>query len=66
MLRGMQKFEVLPADDLGLRRTISHYYCGGKSVTSLETREIAEQWGRWKGLAAYYLIIAEMLGLIPE
>ena len=61
MLRGMQRLEALPADDLGLRRTISHYYCGGKPITSQEAREIGKRWGRWKGLAAYYLIVAEML-----
>jgi DNA-3-methyladenine glycosylase II len=61
MLRGMQRLEALPADDLGLKRTISHYYCGGKVITSGQARQIAENWGRWKGLAAYYLIVAEML-----
>ena len=63
MIRGMQRLEALPADDLGLKRTISHYYCGGKTITSLEARQIAKSWGKWKGLAAYYLIVAEMLGI---
>ncbi len=63
MIRGMQRLEALPADDLGLRRTISHYYCGGKAITSTEARHIAKGWGRWEGLAAYYLIVAEMLGI---
>ncbi len=66
MLRGMRRLEALPADDLGLRRTISHYYCGGKPITSAEARRIAENWGTWKGLAAYYLIVAEMIGIEPE
>jgi DNA-3-methyladenine glycosylase II len=65
MLRGMQRLEALPADDLGLRRVISHYYCGGKAITGAQAREIAEGWGKWKGLAAYYLIVAEMLGIEP-
>jgi DNA-3-methyladenine glycosylase II len=63
MLRGMQRLEALPADDLGLRRVISHFYCGGKVITSAQARQIAKNWGRWKGLAAYYLIVAEMLGI---
>ena len=63
MLRGMQRLEALPADDLGLRRTISHYYCGGKHDYQCEARQIAKGWGKWKGLAAYYLIVAEMLGI---
>jgi DNA-3-methyladenine glycosylase II len=65
MIRGMQRLEALPADDLGLRRTISHYYCSGKPITSAEARKIAENWGRWKGLAAYYLIVAEIVGIEP-
>jgi DNA-3-methyladenine glycosylase II len=65
MLRGMQRLEALPADDLGLRRTISHYYCNGKMITPAEARQIAKGWGKWKGLAAYYLVIAEMLGTEP-
>jgi DNA-3-methyladenine glycosylase II len=63
MLRGMQRLEALPADDLGLRRVISHYYCGGARITGSRARQIAQDWGRWKGLAAYYLIVAEMFGI---
>jgi DNA-3-methyladenine glycosylase II len=65
MLRGMQRLEALPADDLGLRRTISNYYCNGKMITPAEARQIAKGWGKWKGLTAYYLVIAEMLGTEP-
>ena len=59
MLRGMQRLDALPADDLGLRRVISRYYRGGRSIKAAEAREIAKPWGRWKGLAAFYLIMAE-------
>jgi len=60
MLRGMQKLDALPADDLGVRRVISRYYRDGKPIKTAEAREIAKAWGRWKGLAAFYLIIAEV------
>ena len=60
MLRGMAKLEALPADDLGLRRAISRYYCDGEAITCVHARQIAEKWGLWKGLAAYYLIVADM------
>ena len=63
MLRGMQRLEALPADDLGLRRDISRYYRDGKVIPSAEARRIAEGWGRWKGLAAYYLVVASMLDI---
>jgi DNA-3-methyladenine glycosylase II len=64
MLRGMQRLEALPADDLGLRRDISRYYRNGNVIKSGEARKIAEDWGNWKGLAAYYLVIASMLNII--
>ncbi len=63
MLRGMQRLEALPADDLGLRRVISRYYFGGKRISSAEARLIAEAWREWKGLAAYYLVVADMKDL---
>jgi DNA-3-methyladenine glycosylase II len=63
MLRGMQRLDAFPADDFGIRRVISRYYCGGKPIKTAEARKIAEAWGRWKGLAAYYLIIAEIRGI---
>ena len=63
MLRGMQKLEALPADDLGLRRHIAHYYCNDLKISGAEARKIAENWGRWKGLAAYYVLTADRLGV---
>lgn len=66
MVRGMQRLDAIPADDLGLRRCISHYYCGGRKITSLEARRIAEAWRGWRGLASFYLITAERLGIEPR
>lgn len=63
MIRGMQKFDAMPADDLGLRRTIAHYYAHDNKITSDQARKIAENWGKWKGLASYYLIVAAGQGL---
>ena len=63
MIRSMQKWDAFPADDLGLRRVISKYYRDGKSISAEEARKIAEPWKLWKGLVAYYLIVADMLGV---
>jgi len=63
MVRGMQRAEAFPADDVGLRRVISHYYCGGRGISSEEARKIAEKWGKWKGLASFYLIIATAMDI---
>ena len=58
LVRGMQRLEAFPADDIGLRRVISHYYCNDRKISSEKARRIAENWGKWKGLAAFYLIVA--------
>jgi len=66
MVRGMQKLEAIPADDLGVRRWISHYYCDDRKISGEEARRIAEKWGKWKGLASFYLLMAESLGIALE
>lgn len=63
MIRGLNRLESLPADDIGIRRVISHYYCQDRKISSDEARKIAENWGKWKGLASFYLIIAEMVNV---
>ncbi len=61
VVRGMQKYDVIPADDLGLRRVISHFYFDGEKIAPDDAREMAQKWGKWKGLASFYLVIAETL-----
>jgi len=63
LFRGMQRLEVLPADDFGIRRVISNYYCGGRAIKAPEAREIGKAWGKWQGLAAFYLLSAEFNGV---
>jgi DNA-3-methyladenine glycosylase II len=63
VLRGLNKLETILADDIGLQRGISHYYGDGEKISSENVRKIAENWGKWKGLAAFYLIIAEILDI---
>lgn len=62
-VRGMQKLDAMPAEDVGLRRSISHFYCNDRRISAEEAREIAEKWGKWKSLAGFYLEIAERLGV---
>jgi DNA-3-methyladenine glycosylase II len=63
MLEGMQMMEVLPADDFGIKRVISRYYYKGMPIKNSQARDTAQAWGKWKGLAAYYLIVAETKGI---
>lgn len=63
VLRGLNKLESIPADDIGLQRVISHYYNDGEKISSEDIRRISKNWSKWKGLAAFYLIIAELMHL---
>jgi DNA-3-methyladenine glycosylase II len=65
ILRGLQRADSFPADDVGVRRFISRVYYNGKKISPDEARAFADIWGPWKGFAAYYLEVADMLGLIP-
>ncbi len=63
ILRGMHRLDAFPADDLGLRRAIAQRYQLKEKISGEEARKIADQWGEWKGLAAYYLLIADQMGI---
>jgi DNA-3-methyladenine glycosylase II len=63
LFRGMQRLEVLPADDFGIRRVISNYYCNGQPIKAPQAREIGKAWDKWQGLAAFYLLSAEFNGV---
>lgn len=65
MIRGMQKYDAFPADDIGLRRIIAHYY-GGEKISGDEARRTASAWSGWRGLASFYLVMAEMLKIEPD
>ena len=65
ILRGLHRPEAFPADDVGVRRFISQYYLGGSRISPAEARTFAERWGAWKGFAAYYLEVADLLGIRP-
>ncbi len=65
-LRGLNRLDVIPADDIGLRRLIAHYYCNDRRITSDEVRHLAQRWGDWKGLAGYYLVVAGLLKIRPQ
>jgi DNA-3-methyladenine glycosylase II len=59
VLRSMHhRHQAFPADDLGLRKAISQYYCDDKKISADNARQIANKWGKWKGLAAYYILVS--------
>jgi len=60
LLRGLGRLDAIPADDVGLQRIIGQYY-HRDNVSQQDVRDIASSWGKWKGLASYYLIVAELM-----
>lgn len=56
-LRSMHRHRAFPADDIGLRRSISHFYCNDERISADDARKIAGKWGKWRGLAGFYLIV---------
>ncbi|MHB8164350.1 MAG: DNA-3-methyladenine glycosylase 2 [Methanoregula sp.] len=65
ILRGIHRLDAFPADDVGTRRIIAAYYHNGERMSAPDARNFAEAWGQWKGLAAYYLEIASLVGIEP-
>jgi DNA-3-methyladenine glycosylase II len=63
VLRGLHKMNAIPADDVGLRRIVSHYYNNAEPISGNELRKISKNWGNWSGLAAFYLIIADLMSI---
>jgi len=57
LARGLGK-NVVPADDVALRKAASEYYFSGKELSGEDTREFTEQWQKYRGLAAFYLLYA--------
>ena len=57
LARGLGK-NVVPADDVALRKTTSEYYFAGKELSEKEIREFAKQWQKYRGMAAFYLLYA--------
>jgi len=63
VIRGLHRLVALPADDIGLRKVVSHYYNNDKPVSADELRRIAKGWGKWSGLAAFYLVVADIMSI---
>ena len=61
LLRGLGRLDAIPADDISLQRIISYFYNDNEKVSSEQVRKIATSWGKWKGLATYYLVMADLM-----
>jgi DNA-3-methyladenine glycosylase II len=61
MCRGMGRYEALPADDAGLKASVSKFYRRGRGASEKDVREVLERFGKFKGCAALYLVFAYAL-----
>jgi DNA-3-methyladenine glycosylase II len=47
--------DVLPVDDLGLRRAMERAYNGGEPMTREDMRAIGARWAPWRSVATWYM-----------
>jgi DNA-3-methyladenine glycosylase II len=47
--------DVLPMDDLGLRRAMERAYNDGEPLTKADMRELGARWSPWSSVATWYL-----------
>jgi len=57
LVTGLKRNDVIPADDLGVRRAVSKFY-SDSSLSGDKVRELAEKWGTFKKYIIYYLLCA--------
>lgn len=51
----LRRPDVLPVDDLGLRRAMERAYNDGAALTKAQMREIGAPWSPWSSVATWYL-----------
>ncbi len=63
VLRGLHRPDAFPADDISVLRSIARFSMNDTNISAAQARSSPERWGPWKGGAAYYLEIADLLGI---
>jgi DNA-3-methyladenine glycosylase II len=56
MCRGMGRYDALPANDLGLRTSLTKHLGRKERVSEQEVRKFLGPFGKYQGFAAFYLI----------
>ena len=64
VLTGLRRLNVFPADDLGIRQIISQLYLNGQPAKRVHVEDVAERWGAVRSLVLYFLMGAQVLGLV--
>lgn len=61
LIRGLGRFDAVPADDLGVRDVVGRYLGSGVRVSAEEVRALLEPWGAHGGWVTFYLLAAGWL-----
>ncbi len=64
VLTGLRRLDVFPMDDLGIRQIVSQLYLNDKPAKRNDVEEIAERWGTVRSLVLYFLMCAQVVGLV--
>lgn len=66
MCRGMGRYDALPANDMGLRASVTKYLDKKDRVSEKEVRKLLKPFGSHKGYAAFYLIYSYAFQKYPQ
>jgi DNA-3-methyladenine glycosylase II len=55
LLRGLGDFGAFPASDIGLRAGAGRLYGDAGPASLARMRQLAQEWGKWRGYIAFYL-----------
>ncbi|MHA2314229.1 MAG: DNA-3-methyladenine glycosylase family protein [Candidatus Hermodarchaeia archaeon] len=64
VLTGLRRLDIFPSDDLGIRQIISQLYMNGRPAKRRDVERIAKRWGAVGALVQYFLMCAQVLGLV--
>jgi DNA-3-methyladenine glycosylase II len=64
VLTAQRDLTVFPCDDLGIRKLISELYLEGKKANRRDVEEVAKRWGSQSSLVLYFLMGAQVLGMV--
>lgn len=63
LVRGLARTDSVPSDDLGIRDVIGQYLGVGERLTAEEVNEKLEPFRPYRGLLAFYLLVAHRLNI---
>jgi DNA-3-methyladenine glycosylase II len=66
LVRGLARTDSVPSDDLGIRDVIGRYLGSGHRLTAEEANEKLEPFRPYRGLLAFYLLVAHRMKIAGE